>query len=359
MATTTARPTLANLQKQAMALLSLAQDRSDTGRAVLVFELYDVCFAGADLSPSERAVAIDLLLAIVQKAEVHVRRALADRLSRDEAAPMALVRALAVDEAAVAYPLLMESSVLQDADLIDIIRDMTLEHQLGIAQRENISEGVSSAFVETGDMRVMRWVVENPGAKISHDTMATIVEASHSADDLQLALVARPDLPIDLAEKMREWIAPELRDRLTETLEKRAAASAVAQRADPPESGALKAAFEIRKAGALRAELLLKALRANRIVEFEALLARFLGVSMVAVRRMLGAAEGTLLASCLKAQGLDKNTFAMIFMLNRKARQPGTVVPVDAINAVTSAFDRLTADQAAKRLAAVQASDPE
>ena len=57
---------------------------------------------------------------------------------------------LANDDIEVAYPILAFNKVLQDADLIEVIRHRTLEHQLVIAIREDVSEAVSDALVRTG-----------------------------------------------------------------------------------------------------------------------------------------------------------------------------------------------------------------
>jgi uncharacterized protein (DUF2336 family) len=352
---TAAKPAAASLQQRAMELMKLARDPSVDARKALVAELYQLCGASAALTADERDLAVSLVLDIIKGAETGVRQRLAEQVASDPQAPRALVLALAWDEIAVAFSILIESEVLTEADLIKIIEERPLEYRLGAAQREVISEPVSTAFVKSGDPRVMRWLVENPGAKISREAMEVIVKTSCSETALQKTLVSRADLPPDLAERVLAWVSEDLRPLMVgpaEATVPNAGAEAAA------ETRAMALALELRTAGKLTAELLGRTLRAGKAVEFDALLARFCGVSLDAARQMQASPTGEALAVALKAHGVAKGGFATLFMLCRKARDPGVVAPSVLARAVT-VFDGLTLADAAARLATLQASYPE
>jgi uncharacterized protein (DUF2336 family) len=354
-----ASPASPSLQRRAADLMALARDPSVSARKALVAELYRLCGSSAELTNDERDLAVNLVLEIIKGAETGVRQRLAEQVAGDPQAPRSLVLALAWDEIAVAFAILIESEVLTEADLIKIIEERPLEYRLGAAQREVITEPVSTAFVASGDPQVMRWLVENPGARISREAMEVIVNTSCGETSLQRTLVARADLPPDLAGRMLPWVSDDLRQRIIAA----GLVAAMVPDLGPDATGAAEAralavALALRAAGKLTADLLGRTLRAGKAMEFDALLARFCRVSITAARQMQASPTGEALAVALKAQGVDKGGFATLFMLCRKARDPGAAAPSVLARAVT-VFDGLTADDAAKRLATLQATCPE
>src|SRR5690606_28310465 len=108
---------------------------------------------------------------LIHDVAVPVRKALAERLAQVPSAPHDVIVALANDEIDIAQPILMRSEALLDVDLIEIIRHRTMEHQLAIAMRRNLSESVSGALVEAGSQDVIKTLLENPDARISEATM--------------------------------------------------------------------------------------------------------------------------------------------------------------------------------------------
>jgi uncharacterized protein (DUF2336 family) len=360
------KPTLTSLQSKAKELLALARDPSASARTALVSGLYDLSHAGAELPSGASGMAVELVLKIIESAQTSVRQQLSERLARDPKAPKNLVLALARDhDVSVAYPILIESPVLQESDLVDLLRDSPAEHRLGTLQRETLSESVASVAVKTGDPTVMRWLVENPGAEISRRDMEVIVQAAQVEPVLQQPLVHRADLPTDLAEKMHAYLPDELRQEMfnrhpldrTKLRSGAATPSNVTPTAEL-ERRALALALEQRTAGNLTTDLLVKTLRTGKLAEFEALLARFCSISLQASQQLLASPTGDGLAVALKARGVDKANFATLFILSRKSREPAAEMTA-ALARATDAFDRLPITEAAKRLAALQAAHPE
>ncbi len=332
--------TLASLQRRAQTLQALAHDPSNSARARLASELYDLSHESVDVPAGDRSLAVQIVLEIIARAATGVRRQLAERLARDPQAPKPLVLALARDEISVAFPVLLESTVLEDSDLVDILRRSPLEYRLGVLQRKSIGEKVAESAIEDRDPHVMRWLVENPHAAIPRAALEMLIEASRSEPDLQKPLIDRADLPADLAARMYAFVSDELRQRIIDR-----------QRT-------LAQALDLRAAGALTIDLLLKTVRAGKMQEFASLFARFSRISLAAARQILASSTGEALAVALRAQGVDKATFAAIFILIRKARDPGSELSA-ALARATDTFDRLSTQEATKRLAALQAAHPE
>ena len=196
-------------------LMNLADDKSVAGRTTLVGAVSDLYFSDLarqeGFGERETALMSDILHRLIRDVEMPVRRALAERLAAQEGAPADLVITLANDEIEVARPILMKSRVLADDDLIAVIRRRTIRHQLAIAVREQLREGVSEALVATGDDSVINTLLENDNAEISLKTFDYLVSQSRSRDGLCEPLLRREDLALDLAKKMYWWVSAALR----------------------------------------------------------------------------------------------------------------------------------------------------
>ena len=350
--------TFASVQKNAKDLLALARDPSPTARTELVSGLYDLSHQSADLPAGERAMAVDVVLEIIKRAPTGVRQQVSERLARDPQAPKVLVLALARDEdVSVAYPVLIESPVLEESDLVDLVRQSPPEHRCGALQRESLSESVAAVAVETGDLQVMRWLVENPGANISRRDMEVIVKAASVEPELQKPLVHRSDLPDDLASKIESFLPDELRQQIANRHRFDAAALELEGSNSAPEA-ALALGLRLREAGTLTVELLLQTIRAGKVLEFEAFFARYVRISLAAARQVLESPTGESMAVALKAPGVNKGIFSKLFMANRQARDANTDLSA-ALARATEAFDRLKNADAAKGLAALRKAHPE
>src|SRR3954469_16278564 len=121
--------TMAHLGK----LFDMARDRSPAGRRALADQVGDFYFSGHNLSKRERDLVVDILRQVIRDAEMDVRLGLAERLAVHDQAPHDLIVTLANDRIEIAEPVLLRSDVLQDADLIDIIRRHAEAYQVAVA----------------------------------------------------------------------------------------------------------------------------------------------------------------------------------------------------------------------------------
>ena len=133
--TETGGGTMAHLAK----LFDMARDRSPAGRRALADKVGHFYFAGHNLSKRERDLVIDIIRQVIRDAEMDVRLGLAERLAVHDQAPHDLIVTLANDQIEIAEPILLRSDVLQDADLIDIIRRHAEAYQVAVAKRPAVS----------------------------------------------------------------------------------------------------------------------------------------------------------------------------------------------------------------------------
>jgi uncharacterized protein (DUF2336 family) len=277
-----------------------------------------------------------------------VRRVLAERLAKEARAPRELVVALANDEVSVARPILLDCELLADSDLIEIIHQRTLQHQLTIAMRRQISETVSAALVSTGKAEVMRILVENPHARIGRRTYERLVEHSRSVETLRTPLIGREDMDPDLAGRMYQWVSAALRRQIVlnfdiepKLLDEALADSVrkvLVQHGQPSQSVASDAIAE----GRDDPGILLQLLRAGEVQLFEVVLARKTGLKLTQARRAFYEPGGGPLAIACKAIEIEKAQFAAIFLLARQARPGEQIVDPGELQRILAFFDGLS-----------------
>jgi uncharacterized protein (DUF2336 family) len=345
-------------------LFKLARDKSTAGRKALVNAVSDLFFNNKDvLTDREKALMTDILRQIIHDVEMSVRRELAERLADAHQAPHELIVALANDEIEVAHPLLIQSDILHDFDLVEIIHHRTLEHQLAIAMRKTLTESVTDALVETGNEDVVAKMIENPSARISKSTMEYLVDQSKRVDTYQNPLLKRPDLEPELAKKMYWWVSAALRQHivknftidsadLDDTLEStvknvidRHGVSGEAENSKPA-----KLADRLAEDGKITPRMLVQVLRQGEIPLFEAMFAKISGLRPRLLRRMLFEPGGEALAILCKAVSIDKTDFASIFMLSRKARNTDRLTNPQDLKRILELFDRIQPDAADRML---------
>ncbi len=236
---------------------------------------------------------------------------------------------LANDDVEVAYPILAYNKVLQDADLIEVIRHRTLEHQLAIAIREDVSEAVSDALVQTGKERVVRTLLENHNAAISSSTMEYLVEQSRRIDSFHEPILNRGDLDPSLTQRMFMWVSAALRQYILDTYEmdpdlvddmlEKAALESIGAQSQPRGSASKAQELVARLADddAVTPELLVTLLQDGEIPLFMTMFQRPTGLRERLVKRLVFEPGGEGLAIACKATAISIEDFTTIFTLSR------------------------------------------
>ncbi len=110
----------------------------------------------------------DVLQQLATEVERKARAKLAHQLARMDKAPPKLMRVLAFDNAIdVAGPVLANSPLLSDDDLVENAATKSQKHLYAISQRLKLSQSVTDVLVKRGNRRVVRTVAGNPGARFS------------------------------------------------------------------------------------------------------------------------------------------------------------------------------------------------
>ena len=310
-------------------LLSLARSRSIERRGQLALALTDLFRDGsAVLTDRERATMYDILRRLVHEVEVSVRRSIADHLANDPGAPRGLIQDLANDQLEVAWPVLLNSTALEDIDLIEIVQQRSLEHKLAVTQRGSVSEAVADALVKSGEESVIVGLLRNANARLSTATMEYLVEQSRRVDSFQEPLLHRSELPPDLARRMLFWVSAALREHIVarfgisgtaaDDLVEGAVAEALA--APPPATKDVVLIQEIERNGMIAPNLLREAVAAGQLVLYARIVEKIAGIGRQLALRLLFEPSGDGLAVLCRGMDVPGEDFLEIYRMARCAR---------------------------------------
>lgn len=149
-----------------------------------------------------------------------VRRVLSDALSDIPEAPHDIIRTLARDlEIEVSGPILENSPVLSDRDLVEIIEESPTGGAVNaIAKRDGLEETVADAIVATDNISAITDLLDNDSAQIREQTLDDLIDKAAGVELWHKPLVARATLPNGAAERMARYLA----DNLITELQQRA-----------------------------------------------------------------------------------------------------------------------------------------
>lgn len=338
-------------------------DKSIEGREQLTTQIAQLSLEREHmLSDQERDLIFEILDKLIHEFEVPIRKRLAERLSRNAAAPRALVVALANDEFAVAQPVLLRSTLLTDEELIRIIQHRSRQHQIAIARRRDISEAVSEKLVGTQDSDVITALLENTSARISKATLAYLTEQAEHIDSYQEPLVRRHDLTAELAQRLYWVVAANLRDEimqsydihptdlddaLEETVQEMVSeGSNGANHGESLEQTAAELARSMAAEQPINIALLITTLRQGQIPLFEALFEEWTQITMPRRAEVLYGPGGEGLAISCLAMGSSKQDFATLFLLSRSAGSGGQKTSPGNLARATRLFDKTKREDA-------------
>lgn len=316
-------------------LLLLAQSRHPADRERLLDQVVELCAHADDNElavPRMRELIGSVFMSLVAEAERDIRRRLAEKIGPAPWAPQALVNVLALDEIEIAAPVISSSPVLQDHDLIRLLVESTLDHQIAIARRGRLGAPVIEAILKQEEPAVLTALAGNDTAEITASAMERLVDSSRRIAAMRSPLARHPRLSSDMAQRLYLWVGQSLRSalvgrfRLDPTAMDAELALAVreahaAVEGMPPaqaRSEAERMAVEKRlvdklaEGGQLKPSYLLRALREGRLSLFIAALCKLGNFEPEHVRRAIDSDRPELLGLACAAIGVDRGAFPTI-----------------------------------------------
>ena len=328
------RPTDAATLSSAGQLLELARGKGVDDRRRLLLGIAALCDAtppGAEASP----ILGEIFMVIARQAERDIRKALSDSLSSAEWAPPALIAMLALDEIEIARPVIANSPLLKDQDLLRVLVEATIEHQIEVARRPRISGRVADAIIDRGEPASLTALAGNKTAEVSEDALGRLIEHSRRVAALRAPLTRHPRLNDALATQLYQWVGQSLREAIGERFRvdeaKLAdAIDAVTRPAPPPprlgaepiglgdnsltehEEMERRLVAKLQSAGQLRAGFLIRAVREKRLSLFEHGIAALGGFPISHIRAAIKRPTPDALFLACAAVGIDRAVFPAV-----------------------------------------------
>lgn len=307
-------------------LVALARNPSVDARQRLLMGVLTLCETQGASEESAKAFG-DIFLTVADQIERDIRKVLATRLAQADWAPRAVINVLMMDEIDIARPLLAASPVLQDEDMMRVLLEATLEHQIEVALRPRLSGRVSDAIIDRGEPATLTALASNRTAQISGEGVRRLVEHSRRIAALRLPLTRHPGLTAPLAEQMYQWVGIALRQsiaarfeideaRLVSVVEQATTeAMAPSQTApDSPERDEMERRLidKLHAAGQLKPGYLVRAIREKRLGLFLHGLAALSGLPATDIRKALADNSAEALYYACAAIGMDRAVFPAI-----------------------------------------------
>lgn len=185
-------------------------------RFSILRKVTDLFIAQADSYTNDHVAVFDeLMTRLIDRIEQQALIELSGRLAPLDRAPANVVGLLSQnDDIAVAGPVLSQSNVLDDEQLVAIAQTKSQAHLAAIAERRLVNAPVTDVLIDRGDAEVAHKVTSNPGARFSRFGFDRAVSRAHDDDSLALAVGSRLDLPDDLLEQLVSRASMTVQQRL-------------------------------------------------------------------------------------------------------------------------------------------------
>ncbi len=357
-------------------LLGLARSRSPADREKLIQALALFCDTPeAGATDQARTLIGDIFMVLVAHAEHEIRVRLAENLATARWAPSAVVNALALDDIEIARPIIAKSPVVTDGDLVKLLVIATIDHQIEVARRPDITSPVVQTILDRGEPAALTALAGNASAQVDADGLARLVAASRTVASLRAPLARHPRLTAELAYALYNWVGDALRDELGQrftidpALLQQAMSGAVGEayagaQAPPPGGPIERQEMETRliaklqAAGQLRPGFLLKALREGKLYLFELALASLANLRTAEVRAACASDRPDLVALACAGVGIDRSVFPTILSLLRALNEGKPNGAQESLRDINAAFTHLTPADALHAFHAEIAASP-
>ena len=173
-------------------------------------------FGGSALGAEERRIAEDILRSLVKDAEVRVREALSAQLKDCPELPRDVALTLAQDVESVSLPVLRYSEVLNDDDLVSILKAGGPEHHVAIASRNPLSAFLAETVIDSGYEEAVDCLVANEGAELDSRLLGRVLTEYGQSERIRNSLARRPHLPAAISEQLMDIVTKQIVGQLAQ-----------------------------------------------------------------------------------------------------------------------------------------------
>lgn len=350
-------------------VMGLAQNSEAASRNELTSII--VSLLEMDLSIKESELVADVLISLMRQIERDLCFAIAERLSVMETVPLRLALHLANEEIRIAQPILKNSKVFSDMDLIYIIKSKPAEYWRAIAQREELSAQVVNTLAETKDFETALKLVENQNIELTDQALNIMVDLAQESDLIAGPLLRRNETTEEVVKVLYQCVGTALKHYIREEFEMFEedvseacndivfefveAASSITSGEDGkineiPAKEHIKVAQRYKERNMLTIQLMLKTLKRGQYQSFVAQFSLYLGLSHDTIQQILRQKSGQGLAVACRAMEIERSNFVSIYLLGTRLRNRGGMLDVRELKRATDYYDKIDRETALKIL---------
>ncbi len=173
-------------------------------RFTILRKITDLFLAEVDYYSDDHVAVFDQLMSrLIDRIERQALVELSGKLAPVGRAPANVIGLLSNnDDIDVAGPVLAQSGILTDEELVAIAESKSQAHLDAIAGRSRVNEPITDVLIDRGNAEVAHKITANPGARFSRFGFSTAMTRAEDDDSLAMAVAARLDLPDDLLEQL-------------------------------------------------------------------------------------------------------------------------------------------------------------
>ena len=333
-------------------LYGLAKDKKPLARAELMSIISDLL--GMNLSPRESELIADVLIALMRQAEKDLRQALAERLSMLEKAPLRLILQISHDEIEIAAPVLRNSAVLGELDLIYIIKSKGADYWCEIAARKKLSDHVMNILADTRDFDTALTLAENTNLKLTEHALNVLSDLAQDSEDIATPLPRRDEVDKGIAAKLYQHVGYELKRYIVDNYEIESGmltdaideiilefVDGVDEDQYVPTASVIKSVERFHEKNLLTVKMMLGTLKRGQTQTFVAMFSKFTGLPLETVISILRQSSGQGLAVACRAKEINKQDFISMYLLSNRIRNSGKMVDLKDITRAITYFDRI------------------
>lgn len=286
-----------------------------------------------ELQPMESELVTDVLIELMRQAEHDLRQALSERLAHVDDVPLRMVLHLANDDIAIAGPILRHSPVLQDMDLVYIIKSQAAAHWQAIAGRKKLSSPVVDVLADTGDLETAVTLAENTEITLTDYALSQFLPLMEQSDRLAQPLLTRTDVPREVVARIYQVVGEAMKQEIERQYGTQAHMAVraldeivtevkqVVHDNFMPAPALMRAAQELQDKNRLDTVSMLASVKRGMMSSFIAQFAVYTGLDAQTVHDMLMQKTGQSLAVACKAMKIRKPDFISFYLMTHRMRQ--------------------------------------
>lgn len=333
-------------------LYGLAKDKQPLARAELTSAVS--ALLAMDLSPRESELIADILIGLMRQAEKDLKQALAEKLSLSDKVPLRLILQVSNDEIDVAAPVLRNSDVLGEMDLLYIIKSKGADYWREIAARKTLSDHVMNVLADTRDLDTAVTLAENSNIKLTGHALGILSDMAQNNEGLAHPLLHRDDVPDDIAAKLYRHVGEALKSYITTHYQidgnvvSEAIDEIVIELEDVfdenkfmPTQSIIRSVERFQEKGLLTVKMMLGTLKRGQFQTFVAMLSKYTGLNAETMVSILRQPSGQGLAVICRAFEISKQDFISFYLLSNRIRNGNKMVDMKDISRAITYYERI------------------